>query len=434
MKINIVTVIGANGIMGINISAIFASFGNAKVYMICRNLESGKKAAFKAAKSVRALSIMDNLIPKTYDDLEFCIKESNLVFESVLENIEVKKSINEMIMKYVNNNTIISTGTSSISINLLKSSFNKEVQKRYLGLHFYNPPYIMNLCEVIPSEDTDTQLVIELKDYLSKLLYRKVVIVKDSPAFLGNRIGFQFINEAIQYSENYKYSGGIDYIDSILGTFTGRNMPPILTADFVGLDIYKSIVKIIYENTDDFLHQTFIVPDFVDKLINKGNIGVKARKGFYETIKHIDNTKTINVYDICSGEYRPRESYGFKFSRRMIEEFKLANYNEGFKQLVLNDSLEAHICLQFIIKYVIYSLYISINISESVCSVDDVMATGFKWIPPLALVDLLGGSRNFIYLADKFLDSDIMLNIDIEKLFSNIPPSKYDYRPFLKAN
>ena len=75
--------------------------------------------------------------------------------------------------------------------------------------------------------------------------------MKDSPAFLGNRIGFQFINEALQYAEKYKFNGGIDYIDAILGPFTGRAMSPLVTANFVGLDVHKAIVDNLYENTRD---------------------------------------------------------------------------------------------------------------------------------------------------------------------------------------
>ena len=104
---------------------------------------------------------------------------------------------------------------------------------------------------------------VELKEYLSNKLIRTVVEVKDSPAFLGNRIGFQFINEALRYAERFKDNGGIDYIDAILGSFTGRSMAPLTTSNFVGLDVHKAIVDNIYEDTHDHAHETFVLPEFV---------------------------------------------------------------------------------------------------------------------------------------------------------------------------
>lgn len=202
MNIKTVSVIGANGSMGVNISAIFASFGNAKVYMISRNIEDSNKAVEKAKLSVKAESIGRNLIAKTYDDLEECVSVSDLVFESVFENKEVKLSVYDKIMPFLKEDTILATGTSGLSIHELSQSFPEKTKQSFLGVHFFNPPYNMILCEVIPTENTNRQLIVDMKNYLERTLYRKVVVVKDEPAFMGNRVGFQFINEALQYAEN----------------------------------------------------------------------------------------------------------------------------------------------------------------------------------------------------------------------------------------
>ena len=95
----------------------------------------------------------------------------------------------------------------------------------------FNPPYQLTLCELTASPYSDMNLYGELKDYLTNVLHRTVAESKDLPAFLGNRIGFYVMNEALQYAEKYQDNGGIDYIDSLLGPFTGRTMPPITTAD-----------------------------------------------------------------------------------------------------------------------------------------------------------------------------------------------------------
>lgn len=433
MVIKTVTVIGANGTMGCNISGIFASFGDAKVYMVCRNIEDAKKAQLKATMSVKAEAIGINLIPKTYDDLEECIKSSDLVFESVFENIDIKKDVYRKIVKFIRPGTIIGTGTSGLSINELSSCFDETIRQNYLGIHMYNPPYNMTLCEVIPSAYTNKDTLNEIKSYLRTVLHRRVVEVKDEPAFMGNRIGFQFINEALRYAEKYKDNGGIDYIDTILGPFTGRSMAPLMTSDFVGLDVHKAIVDNIYNHTKDYAHHTFLMPDFALKLISQDKLGKKTGMGLYQTVKNSDGSKSINVYDIVSGSYRPKENYIFPFAKQMKKELRVGNYRNAFDKLVGNNSLEAVLCIQFLIKYVLYGIVTTKSIGEDIYSADDVMATGFNWVPPLAVIDAFGGVENFKRITEEKSEPEFLSKVIIDEILSNIPKSKYDYRLFFKA-
>ena len=433
MNIKTVTVIGANGTMGCNVSGIFASFGEAKVYMVCRDIEAAKKAQLKATMSVKAEAIGKNLIPKTYDDLEECLAESDLIFESVFEDINIKKDVYHRIAKYIKPQTIIGTGTSGLSINELSECFDETLRQNYMGIHMYNPPYNMILCEVIPSRYTDSKLLVEVKEYLKSALLRNVVEVEDKPAFMGNRIGFQFINEALQYAEKYQDNGGIDYIDSILGPFTGRNMPPLLTSDFVGLDVHKAIVDNIYNNTNDYVHDTFKMPEFALQLISENKLGRKSGSGLYQTIKNPDGSKIYNVYDIASNTYRKKEIYVFPFVKHMVKELKIGNYKEAFQALIDNNSNEANICTQFLLKYVIYSIITTKTIGESIYSADDVMATGFGWVPPLGVIDAFGGTTKFIDIAEDKLPEEFLSKIDLAETLKDVPKSKYDYRPFFKA-
>ena len=297
MKINTVTVIGANGALGIGVASIFASFGNAKVYMIARTLEKSNKAIEKVGDSVRAHSVCENLEPKTYKDIKECIERSDLIIETVVEDLNIKKKIHSEINKYKKSIAISSSVTSGISINELSKCYSKANKGNFFGIHFFNPPYNLQLCELIASNDSNKMIERELKGYLESNLYRKVIRVKDTPGFLANRIGFQFINKAMQYAEKYKDEGGIDYIDNILGCFTGRNMPPLYTANFVGLDVHKAIVDNIYLNTKDFANHTFKLPDFVNELINDGRLGEKSKEGLYK-----DNNDF--VWDIADNKDR----------------------------------------------------------------------------------------------------------------------------------
>lgn len=136
-----------------------------------------------------------------------------------------------------------------MSITVLAERYPEHLRHRFFGVHMFNPPYSLNLCELTPTQYSDMTLCDDLSEYLRDVLFRTVVKVEDSSAFLGIRIGFQFINEVLQYAEKYKYSGGIDYMDAVLGPFSGRSMAPLVTADFVGLDIhlYEGVLPMLSE-------------------------------------------------------------------------------------------------------------------------------------------------------------------------------------------
>lgn len=433
MRINVVTVVGANGTMGCNVSGIFASFGNAKVYMVSRSIEKSKLAIQRAVKSVRAGSIEKNLIPADYDMLPECVRESDLVFESVAEDLEVKKEITRNIAEYAKDEAIISTGTSGLSITTLAQIFPAHLRSRYFGIHMFNPPYNLNLCEVTPTQYTDRTLFEDCKQYLSQTLFRTVVEVKDSPAFLGNRVGFQFINRALQFAEKYQYSGGIDYVDSILGPHSGRSMAPIVTSDFVGLDVHKAIVDNIFHNAPDYAQETFVLPAYAQKLIDNGKLGRKTRGGLYKLEVFDDGSKHMKVYDIVSDTYRDKITYVFPFAELMKNAIYTGNYHQALTVLVENRSIEAEICLEFMLQYIIYALFAANSVGYDIHAADDVMATGFNWCPPMAMAEAIGSVADLESLMKERLDPSILEQMDIHDLLGKRQPSRYDYRIYFRS-
>lgn len=432
VDIRTVTVIGATGTMGANVAGIFASFGNAKVYCVGRNIEKVKKTIPKIINSVRADSIGVNLIPADFSMLDKCIKESDFVFESSAENIKVKSEIASMVAKSLRNDAVSCTGTSGLSVTKLAECYPENLRGHFFGVHMFNPPYSMSLCEFITTEYSDIDFANKVKDYLEKVLIRTVVEVKDSPAFLANRIGFQLINEAMQYAEWYKDNGGIDYIDAIIGPFTGRAMAPLATSDFVGLDVHKAITDNLYLNTDDYAHETFILPKYAEKLIEDGHLGRKSGGGLYKLVKYDNGLRRMTVYDISTGLYRDAIPYVFPFADKMKRLLAEGDYTEAFGHLINNHSQEAEICLAFLLKYIIYSVYTAKEVAQSVEAADDVMATGFNWCPPLALLHTLAGSADIYALIEERLP-EICKVVDIKELLKDIPVSKYDYRRYFKS-
>ena len=272
-EIKTVTVLGANGAMGSSSAAILAGFGNIKVHMLARDKAKAQKGIEAAVVSIRSDIIKSRMYAGSYEkDIETAVAESDWVFECVAENYSTKEEINKKIAVAIRPGTLISTISSGLSIARLSSSFNEDGQKHYYGTHFFNPPYKLNLCELVTHPDNDKNYTKELAKYLEHTLRRHVIITNDTPAFAGNRIGFQLMNEAAQLAEKYQDKGGIYLLDNILSGYTGRAMNPLATVDLVGLDVHKAIVDNIYENSGDSseLKETFIMPNYMNDLIANG--------------------------------------------------------------------------------------------------------------------------------------------------------------------
>ncbi len=432
LNIRTVTVIGVTGTMGANIAGIFASFGNAKVYCIGRDIEKVKNTIPRIVKSVKADAIAKNLIPANLEMLEKCVNESDLIFESSKEELELKKDLAKRVGKAMHKGAISGTGSSGLSITAIANCYPEDLRGNFFGIHMFNPPYTLSLCELIPTKYSDVKIQAELKEYLSKKLIRTVVEVKDSPAFLGNRIGFQFINEALQYAEKYRDNGGVDYIDALLGPFTGRAMAPLTTSDFVGLDVHKAIVDNIYDNTNDYAHDTFMFPNFALKLIDEGKLGRKTGCGLYQMIKYDNGLKRQTVYDINTGLYRDVIPYVFPFVDKIKRRIAEGDYVKAFEGLINNHSQEAEICLSFLMKYIVYSLYATEEVGYSVESADDVMATGFNWCPPLAMYQAVATVTDVPMLIKARLP-EIYQKIDVDRYLADVKTSKYDYRIYFKS-
>lgn len=423
MNINNVAIFGGNGTIGSAMCGLISGFGNAKVYLIARDKKKlDEKLLNRIFSSIKSDSIKDRIILCDYNDALNILKECDWIFESVSENFEIKKSVYEIIDKNAKSDAIISTGTSGLSINKLAEVFSENKRKYFLGTHFFNPPYHMNLCELIKTNYTDKKMLDEFKEYLENVLLRKTIISKDNPAFIANRIGFKVMNELLLLVHKYSEYGGINYIDSIFTGFTGRNMEPLKTIDFVGLDIHKAIVDNINNNTIDEFNDLFNTPEWFDKLISDGKIGAKVGEGLY---------KGRLVYDVNSQKYIDRQEFIFPALEQTKELIKDGKYVQAYNILLNGNTREQKIISEILTKYVVYSIYISSITAKNIEDCDDAMATGFGWCPPFALKNLMDEAYGFEKLCDKYIDKNILKKYNIKELI-NIK-SKYDYKKYIKA-
>lgn len=440
MDVRTVTVLGANGTMGLSVAGLFASFGDAKVFMVCRDPEHAEGLADRAAASVRAGSVSGNFEVVGYDVLEHCVSQSDLVFESVAEDLATKVDVWSRVGECLRPGTIAGTGTSGLSIERLAGVLPASRRPYFTGMHFFNPPYAMRLCELCPAQAMGDALAQDIERYLSERLLRVVVRVSDAPAFLGNRIGFEFINRAMQLADRHidgcdTVSAGISFVDSILGPFSGRAMAPLNTADFVGLDVCEAIVDNVFANaTDDPLRDAFSLPAFCRNLILSGRLGRKTHDlgGLFKLEVDADGTRRPLVFDVDTYEYCEREPQAMPFADHVVEALRCGDYRRAVAEIFSDDD-QARLCARMLCEYLVYALWAAERVSGDVRSADDVMAAGFNWCPPLALVEAMELLGNVAELVRYHTDARVTEALDIERILDRLPASRYDFRRYFRA-
>lgn len=435
MVIHEISVIGANGTIGSQVAGLLAAFCQTKVYLVCRTLEKAIKSKELAIKSVRSDSISSLLVPSTYQDLEKCISSSDWVFESVSEDFNTKKETHLLISKYRKPGTLVSTGTSGLSVESLAEIYDDEGRSLFFGTHFFNPPYNLPFLEFVTTKWTDYSVSDAFFNYLEQTVLRKAIHVKDRAAFLGNRIGFIFLNEVAQFAELYKDRGGIDYMDAILGPFTGRAMAPLATVDFVGIDTHKAIVEHLHSLEPDFFGSECIVPPYIEKLVKEGCLGRKTGGGFFKHEFDINSKVRELVYDISSDCYRSPIQFDFPYARQMVSFISDGLYQEAIDAMLNDASDEARICKYFLAKYIMCSYESAKQVSDNIADADIAMSYGFNWVPPSSLCFLFGKRKGI----ERLIKEDERIGqsfrgFDLSLLDEQVRQTDIDYRRYFKAS
>ena len=240
-----VVILGANGTMGAPSGAVFAGAGF-DVVMLARDLEKAKTALGGAQSAARAEAVGDNITLGTYDDLERTVAEADLIFESLAEDLSLKKIFFDRVDKCRRPDSLVATGSSGLSIADMARGRSDSFRKNFLGLHLFNPPQVIVGTEVIPHLETDPKVTSNACAMLTSRLGRKVIVTRDRPAFVGNRVGFKVLNECAALTEEH----GVAFIDYVVGPHTGRAMAPLATIDLVGWDVHKAIVDNVFANIE----------------------------------------------------------------------------------------------------------------------------------------------------------------------------------------
>lgn len=389
-SIKTVAVLGA-GVMG---QAISAHMANAGIDCFLLDLPSkgpnvndvAQKAVQKIAQSKPSLTfnkaVISRIIPGNTDNLE-CLKRCDLVIEAVVERPDIKRALFDKIKPNLGAHTIIASNTSGLSIKEMTQGLGDDFAERFLVMHFFNPVRYLHLLEIVGGPKTKPELLKRMKAFGENILGKGVVIAKDTPNFVANRIGVYGMMEAMRMVVEDGYS--IEEIDAVFGPKLGRPKSAIFrTADIVGLDTFIHVAKNCYENLpNDECHQIFKTPPYLQEMVNKGWLGQKSGQGFYK--KEGD---TILALDLKTLTYHEKKSPRFE---SLGATRNMDNLKDKIAHMAYASDRGQELFFSLAAKVAIYAAHRLGEISDSIEDIDNALRWGFGWeMGPFETWDAIG--------------------------------------------
>ena len=416
-----VAVLGS-GVMGSRIACHFANIGLKVVLLdiVPRELNEKEKAkgltlddpivrnrivndslsfALKSNPSpIYSKRFIDRIETGNFDDDLDKIKDSDWTIEVVIERLDIKKQVFEKVEKFRKPGTLITTNTSGIPINMLTEGRSDDFVKNFCGTHFFNPPRYLRLFEVIPSTKTDPQVIDFLMEYGESRLGKKSVLCKDTPAFIANRIGVYSIMSLFHVVDEMGMK--VEEVDSLTGPVMGRpKSATFRTADVVGLDTLVHVANGVRENCpEDEEKETFVIPDYLNKMLENGWLGAKTKQGFYHKVIDENGKSKILSLNLKTLEYNEQEKVRYPSVGEARKEDDLA---ERMKILFNAEDKAGEFYRRIfsgLFKYISNRIP---EISDDIYKVDDALMAGFGYeLGPFETWDAIGVSTAIKVMED----------------------------------
>lgn len=309
------------------------------------------------------------------------LKDVDWIIEVVVENLAVKKQVFAKIDEVKKPGAIVSSNTSGISIEAMAEGRSEDFRKNFLGTHFFNPPRYLKLLEVIPTKDTDPEVLAFMKTFGEDVLGKGVVEAKDTPNFIANRIGTYGLLVTVREMLKGGYSVG--EVDSVTGPLIGRpKSATFRTLDVVGLDTFVHVANNVYEQVEGAEKEVFEVPAFMKSMLEKGWLGSKSGQGFF-----LKQGKEILELNPETLEYEARK----KLSAPSIDLAKQAKGADKLKALVYANDRAGQLLWSIFSPVLVYSAELAGVIADDIVAIDNAMKWGFGWNQgPFELWDSIG--------------------------------------------
>ncbi|MBI4211902.1 MAG: hypothetical protein HY540_04610 [Deltaproteobacteria bacterium] len=414
-----VTVIGA-GVMGSQIAALFAGIG-CKVWLLDR-----EEIATAALKKLTALkpsplfrgSDLKRILPGNIDRDLRSAAQADLVIEAIIEKIDVKRELFGKLDGVRGPNTVIASNTSGISVAALVEGRSIEFRRHFCVTHFFNPPRYLKLLELVPCADTDPGLLKAIAAFAEQRLGKGVVIAKDTPNFIANRIGIYHFFDIMHLAEECGWM--VEAVDEVLGPATCHPKSAIFrTADIIGLDTLLLAAETVLKGCSNDPHiKRLCIPQYLQKMIAKGWIGQKAGQGFYQKDRE---TQVLRALDPATLEYRPITKFR---TDSLTAAASMENPRERLCTVILSKDPAAEIAWPAISRTLVYAALRIPEIADDIVHIDRAMKWGFNWeLGPFEMWDALG-----IREVVKRLEKDMVAAPPlVEQLLSSGKSSFYEW-------
>jgi 3-hydroxyacyl-CoA dehydrogenase len=373
-----VAVLGS-GVMGSRIACHFAGAGIQVILLDMDNklaVDSLAAAVKSNPSPVYSKNALKLISTGSFNDNMKDVAACDWIIEVVVERLDIKQKIFDDVEKHRKAGTLVTSNTSGIPIHMMAEGRSDDFKKHFCGTHFFNPPRYLRLLEIIPTQYTDPSVIDFLMHFGDLHLGKTTVLCKDTPAFIANRIGVYGIMSIFGLLD--KLGLTIDEADSLTGPIIGRpKSATFRTADVVGIDTLVKVAKGVYENClDDEARNTFIIPSWLQQMVDDKKLGDKSGEGFYKKTKGPKGEKEILTLNLATQQYEPKKKSKFA----TIEQAKPVDDLKSRLKILMQGQDKAGEFYR-LFHYGLFS-YISHRIpeiSDHLYQVDDAMKAGFGW-------------------------------------------------------
>jgi len=337
--------------------------------------ESLSKSLKSKPSPIYKASFANRIKTGTFEHDLHQIAEVDWIIEVVVERLDIKKQVFESVEKHRKPGTLISSNTSGIPIHLMAEGRSDDFQQHFLGTHFFNPARYLRLLELIPGPKTNQETIRFFEHFGRKFLGKSVVVAKDTPAFIGNRIGIFSIQSLFHRVKDLEMT--IEEVDKLTGPVIGRpKSATFRTVDVVGLDTLVHVANGIKEHcTSDERHELFSLPDFIESMMEANRLGSKTGEGFYKKIKKDDKSEILSL-ELTTGEYRAAKKAKFA----TLEKTKsVSNVADRFPILVAGSDKAGEFYRLVFADLFAYVSHRMGEITDAIYKIDDAMKAGFGW-------------------------------------------------------